>query len=150
MTVKITYKEVLDTPCVIHMGRYDSNGYGQQVIEGRFVQAHRLAYAEHHGLTLADIDGVTIRHRCDNPPCRNPEHLIAGTHADNVADMMRRRRNNQLRGSHHHHARLTEQQAIEIRNRYGRGETQVSLAKAYGVSRPAINMLINGKRWRHI
>jgi hypothetical protein len=27
-----------------------------------------------------------VRHRCNNRLCINPEHLIAGTHADNLQD----------------------------------------------------------------
>jgi hypothetical protein len=37
-------------------------------------------------------DGMQIRHKCDNPPCVNPDHLIPGTAADNSRDMVERRR----------------------------------------------------------
>lgn len=34
-----------------------------------------------------DIDtDIVIRHSCDNPPCWNPEHLIAGTQSENLSD----------------------------------------------------------------
>lgn len=52
--------------------------------DGKYVLAHRASWALHHG-SLADEDAVL--HRCDNPPCVNPDHLFLGDRADNNRDM---------------------------------------------------------------
>ena len=59
-----------------------SRGYGK--IQYRGVHgAHRLAFT----LTYGPIpDGLVVMHRCDNPPCVRPDHLILGTVTDNNAD----------------------------------------------------------------
>ena len=38
--------------------------------------------------------GNVIRHKCDVPHCFNPDHLIEGTQAENMADAVRRGRRN--------------------------------------------------------
>ena len=53
------------------------------------VYAHRWSYSYFKG----DIPkGMQINHRCDNPLCVNPEHLVLGTQHDNVLDMYRKGR----------------------------------------------------------
>lgn len=34
------------------------------------------------------LSGEVARHKCDNPPCINPDHLIPGTQKDNIADVI--------------------------------------------------------------
>ncbi len=61
----------------------DDNGYGRVSIGGVFVMTHRAAWIEANGEVP---DGLLVCHKCDNPPCCDPNHLFVGTHQDNNDD----------------------------------------------------------------
>lgn len=110
---------------------------------------HRLAYCKANGLLLADIAGKVVRHRCDNPACINPEHLVLGTVQDNVDDREFRRRGNHevkgKRGEENNANKLTELQVAEIKGhtRY----SQRQLAEMYNVNQSTILRILQGKTW---
>lgn len=77
--------------CWIWTGRTE-RGYGRV---GRRGLAHRVAYEFSKGPIP---EGLEIRHTCDTPPCVKPDHLVAGTHAENMRDMVERERGGGARG----------------------------------------------------
>jgi hypothetical protein len=109
----------------------------------RIVEAPRWSWENANGQMIPE--GLLVRHRCDNPPCVRPEHLVIGTHADNHNDMVIRGRS--LKGSRHHRAKLNEDRVREIKRRLAAGERQADLHREFGVSRMAISDIALGKRW---
>ena len=77
--------------CWIWTKATNERGYGVFKVFGtrRQIKAHRATYQEFVG---AIPEGMDVLHRCDNPPCCNPEHLFLGTHADNMRDCARKGR----------------------------------------------------------
>lgn len=83
---------VAESGCWEWDGSVTEKGYGLINIERQGLvgaRVHRVMYELHVGPIP---NGQLIRHRCDNPPCINPDHLEPGTPADNTSDMMERGR----------------------------------------------------------
>ena len=79
--------------CLVWTGANDGRfGYGRVWIgsKGHTVNAHHWVWEQINGPVP---DGLIVRHRCDNPPCVNIEHLQLGTYADNAHDRDERGRN---------------------------------------------------------
>lgn len=65
--------------------------YRPRVCIGRkHYYVYRVVYELYTGYTLGARE--VVRHSCDNSWCCNPYHMLIGTQADNVADMMQRER----------------------------------------------------------
>lgn len=69
--------------CWVWIGHRAKSGYGRIQNKGKKVRSHRLSYETYVGKIP---DGMNVLHRCDNPPCINPDHLFLGTHKDNMKD----------------------------------------------------------------
>lgn len=52
--------------------------------------AHRVSLFIYKG--EKPPDDLCVRHKCDNTSCVNPDHLVLGTHQQNMEDMMVRGR----------------------------------------------------------
>lgn len=139
---------VTDSGCIEWVGHRSTYGYGviQSKIHGS-IGAHRVAL----GIALGQPvpKGKHVLHRCDNPPCVNPDHLFIGTDKDNVADMLAKGRNRY--GVSHPMSKLTEEKVREIkRRRATEGTRWKDLAADYGVSYTAIQKIFEGKTWKHV
>lgn len=85
LTLKEKYesKVIRSEGCWSWTASIDSKGYGKISHEGRFMIASRVSWILHRG----DIPkGFGVLHRCDNPPCTNPDHLFLGTQKENMQD----------------------------------------------------------------
>lgn len=125
-------------------------GYGWLTWNGVCTGAHRIAWV----LTNGEIpEGMCVLHKCDNPPCCNPNHLFLGTRADNCADMRKKGRDKYVGkpGEANSQAKLSKEDVIRIRMIYKRGViTQRMIAAEYGITRESVKDILQGKNWRHI
>lgn len=133
-----------DDECWEWQGTRRANGYGRFArVPGDSGMAHRYSYELHHGPIPS---GLFVLHSCDNPPCVNPAHLRAGTHAENMADKARRGRCNPNARTF----KLTDDDVRQIRRLYLPGEhhrfsrsNATELARRFGVTREHIEAVAN-------
>lgn len=128
--------------CWLWLGRCDKDGYGQSGIG----KAHKVSFELTNGSTP---DGMSVLHRCDNPPCVNPAHLYAGTPADNMNDRLNA--GHYGRGESHPMAVLDEAAVLKIRSLYVPRQNGVTvLGKQFGVAPTTIHAIVTRKIWKHI
>lgn len=108
------------------------NGYGAFYFRGQNKPAHCVAYILTFGKIPKD---KLLRHTCDNRLCVNPNHLIPGTHWDNMHDMAEHRR--RKRG-------LSPDEVAAIRVQAKQRVPYRTIAKNFGVSEPTISNILNG------
>ncbi len=136
--------------CWLWIGHRQEYGYGKFRWQGEAVQAHRVSWELHRGHIPK---GVQICHKCDNPPCVNPDHLFLGTQSDNMQDCKRKGRFHPPptgKGSAHNQAKLSDADVFHIRRSYRSGVPARSLASRYKLTRAYIYKVISGATWQHL
>ncbi len=138
--------------CWLWTGNRDKHGYGyisHVWVEGRGspIAVHRLMAHLKLGLDLSRPE-IFACHRCDNPPCFNPDHLFLGTAEDNQADRWRKGRGNF--GARNGQHKLTDEAVVEIRRRIACGETQSSVAAHFMIHQSLVSLIANRKSWVHV
>lgn len=115
----------------------------------RPLHAHRASWEINRGPIP---DGLHVLHRCDNPPCVNPDHLFLGTHLENVADMHAkgRHRSRSPKGEASPNAKLTGAAVMEIRAAWVAGVSGAELSRRFRVSRTAIGCVVKRRSWKHL
>lgn len=133
--------------CFEYQGFRNTQGYGRL----NRTYTHRLSWEMVNGPIP---EGLCVLHKCDNPPCVNPDHLFLGTRADNMKDMWSKGRGRtvgaSLPGEKHPMAIMTDAKVISMRSDRSNGVPLLELSERYGVAVPTVSMICSRKLWRHI
>lgn len=127
--------------CWIWTACKDKDGYGKF----KSYHAHRFSW---YFSRLRNIDGLIIRHTCDNPSCVNPFHLRSGTVQDNSDDMVRRERS--LFCDRHKQTKLKNDQVIQIYELLKSGEYCYDISKKFGAEEYIIWEIGRGKSFKKL
>ena len=133
------------TGCWVWRLSRNEHGYGQVRWRGQQHLAHRVAYSLAKGHIPS---GMFVCHHCDNRPCVNPDHLFAGTAADNSADMESKGRTGRSFGGAIRTCKLDVPAVHEIRKLLRSGDrTMSSIGKQFGISGQNVSRIRDGYIW---
>jgi len=121
------------TGCWIWQRALNNKGYGTMTRKGKRIYAHVFSYIAAKGPIPK---GLELHHKCENPPCINPEHLEPVTHKVN------------LRLSKH--TKLNEKLVKEIKRLNKSGLGYRKLSKLFNTSRSTVQSIIIGRTWRDV
>jgi len=143
----LSYRIDRDSGCWVWIGwrvaGRQGPSYGSMRFHGCETRAHRVSWMLNRGPIPA---GLWVLHRCDNPPCVNPDHLFLGTNSDNQRDSVAKGRAAFL-GRRPPNAKLTEEQVKLIRRS---SESEREMAALCGVSSAVVHSVRAGATWQWV
>jgi hypothetical protein len=127
--------------CFEYTGSRDDSGYGLIKFEGKTQRTHRVIWTLING---AIPEGMMVLHKCDNPPCCNPDHLFLGTQDDNMKDMVSKGRQANQSGEKNGNNVLNKETVEKIRSEKG---TLISVASKYGIGKSTVSLIRRREYW---
>lgn len=124
---------------------------GYQVVtlcQGKYGRKSKLV----HGLiALTFLGEMPKGYNCCHNDGDRQNNTVANLRYDTVQSNHddKKKHGTVARGSKINTSKLTEGEVVEIRERFAAGETQLSLAAAFGISSPGCSKLITGENWAH-
>lgn len=125
-----------ETKCWPWTGSVNGQGRPYFQVDGVKYLAYRLVWELVKGEELGER---IIRHTCDNGICCNPDHHIAGTQEENIADMQERERNG-----------LPAVVVRPIRRLADAGTPHEAIAEMYGIARSTVTGIANRTYYKQI
>lgn len=145
--------------CWVWIGGLDRKGYGCVLVDGKTTSPHRLSWTLHHGPIPPELN---VCHKCDNPPCWNPNHLFLGTQLENIRDAIAKNRfrypgkenpqHSSRPGEQNSQAKLTVEKVEAIRKLRQQSPPvpMKKLAEQFGVHLATISDIVTRKTWAHL
>lgn len=135
--------------CWLWRGYRNKKGYGRfrETHAGLQVMAHRFIYERYVGPIP---EGISVLHRCDNPPCCNQGHLFLGTSSDNNADRHAKGRSRGPKGERAPSAKLQACDVLKIRLLATQGMSNRNIARQFHVSSVMVGLIVRRLNWKHI
>lgn len=141
---------VLQAPadtCVIWPYANNGVGYGVISIDGEMRLVTRVVCEAVNGPPPTDRHEAA--HSCGNghQGCCTPAHLHWATHSENELEKIAH--GTHRKGVRHPLAKLSEEQAIQIKSMKGL-KTHQQIADDFGIGRVQVTRILSGQRWSHL
>lgn len=153
----LKHRRIDSNGCWLWTAARDEQGYGHignvqlddTLIAG--IAVHRLMAHLVLKLDLSKPRSLYACHKCDVPPCFNPDHLFVGSAKDNSEDCKAKgRERHQVGEANGGGGKLSEADVACIKHRLEAGENQCIIAVDFAVDASLISRINVGKAWRHI
>jgi hypothetical protein len=126
--------------CWEWVGALQPAGYGVFWLNRKNIGAHVMSWSIANG---AAPGALFVCHRCDNPPCVNPDHLFLGDATDNALDMI-----GKGRGGGQYRPRLSDLELAKIKELRKAGFQYKAIAQQFSVSWETVRDIAKGRKGR--
>ncbi len=143
------FSPFVKTPCWVWNKRRNAFGYGvfSYSINGKSFQilCHRYSWFIKNGEIF---NNLFVLHRCDNPPCVNPEHLFLGTRLENSRDA--KEKNRIVCGEKSWQSKITKNDVVNIFKLRKNKVHVFKISEKYGINASTVHKILSRKLWAHV